>query len=234
MNSTHRVGGYTPSENNILFRHRLVRDFTPHPGVIFLTGSTSDATQSFIFAPMRDAWKAVTDLGIDVLVIDGGGQTTWGNDTAINAITAAVAYARTKGISGPLVVGGYSMGGMDSMNWISRNLSEVKGFMGFAPASDLTYHEANTHKTAIDAAYGGNYAVNGAGHDPIRDLTGALSTKPWKAWYATDDTVVPRSTVEALASAVGGSLVPLTGDHVNFWNNVVPADVANYVGGLLL
>lgn len=200
--------------------------------MVFLTGHGSTATQA-LNGQINKICTAIANRDIIVAAVDGGGTATFGNDTAIARISDAVTWMRGLGVVGKILASGYSMGGSDAMNWGARNLNDYAGFLGFSPAVDLDYGFANNFTAELNAAYGGNFAANHAGHDPLDDLVEELSTEPWHAYYATDDTVLPPASTEAIATAVGGTLIGLTGGHVNFFLGVNPEECADRAARIL-
>jgi pimeloyl-ACP methyl ester carboxylesterase len=234
--SYYRVDQYAAGDKSVLFRSTRGNPNVPSRGMVFLTGSGSAADQSY-WTTWLDIWAAICAKGITVYAIDGGGSATWGNATAVTRIGQAVAYMKANfGVTGDVLAAGYSMGGIDAQNWAARNLADCAGFLGFAPVTDLDWAQSQAGMAAaINTAYGGNYAANSAGYDPIDDLVDELSTIPWHAFIATDDTNLRPSDMTAMAAAVDGTWTGATGGHVGFigaLNQYQVADVAANMLGL--
>lgn len=151
--------------------------------------------------------RSVPEAGYALLGIDAGGPATFGNDTEINAVMDAINWAiNIYGCKGGKV--GFlcwSMGGLSAFEAMKRHPELVTGAYLFAPATDLRYlHEvgyvppyaipagaaAGNYTAEIDTAYGGNYAANAVGHDPMVDAgAGAYAglAPKVKIAHATDD-----------------------------------------------
>jgi pimeloyl-ACP methyl ester carboxylesterase len=157
------LGIYAVSEGQYLVVNKdTPRDGTRR-GVLCLHGHGADATvftpgaQSNTFAVGNHA-RTLAEAGFIVLSIDAGGPAPWSNDPSMTAITAAHTWLTGAGGAKAGIVGlvGWSMGGLNALNWVKRNPTLVSGVELFAPASDLDYfHGLANFQTEIDIAYSG-------------------------------------------------------------------------------
>jgi alpha/beta hydrolase fold len=179
---------------------------------VFCRGAASNALQVFSEA----AWECARRGSPLVAREQGAGINTWGNDFVMTRITQQVAYAQGAmgGKSDKVIMFGFSMGGLNAINWASRNPSKVAALVLVCPVLNLVaFHDTNRggYQANIESAYtnlaGYNAAV--AGRDPMQiAAAGGLAGIPIKIWYSTDDTLSLPTEVDPFitaVSAIGGA-----------------------------
>lgn len=198
---------YRAGERYLLIRE-LEEELHPRtfPPCIYSTGYTGRPEYIGRLDIMDFSTSELLPKTHSVLSIDSGGTATFGNDTAIAAIDAAIAWSEAQGRTGPFLLAGTSMGCMDLLAWARTHQNKVKGFLGFCPGINLTWGWQNNvvnTKSAVDAAYGGLYvpATHGPTHDPT--MYAAELDFPMLLLAASDDTTTLISHEQAFAAAVG-------------------------------
>lgn len=153
-------------------------------------------------------FAALAEAGYICLVVDQ--PELWSNDARMTELSAAVAYGQgTLGAkAGKIGVFGHSLGGGDSLNFIKRNLSIIAGAYLFCPATDYDYLYGQGYGAEMDAAYGGSFATNKAGHVPLTDAAALRGGGvPIKILQGDADTTVLPSQTAAYVAAVNDPLV---------------------------
>lgn len=135
--------------------------------------------------------------------IHAGGIDTFGNDTAVNSIDAALAAMRANWKhTKKVVLMGLSMGFCDLMAWAQRHPDQVAGAVGCVGLTDLTEQwTANRDlgggvmgTATINAAYGGAYSP--VTHGPTRSPMEFTASLPFPVtyFYGTADALIPTAT----------------------------------------
>lgn len=202
--SFHNVGLTVAGENTCLMKP-VGRPATECKAIITLHGHGGTFSQMMPFWAGGDHTRVLVEAGYQVFCIDAGGQFTWDNDTAMAAITAAYNYLLANGMLGTKVgVIGWSMGGGNALQWIKLNSAKVSGALLWAPMTDLDYfcYPGGVATAEGDAAYGGNYAVNSAGHKIANELTTWKDKCPIKIYHGQSDSTVPYAKSQAFVAAV--------------------------------
>jgi pimeloyl-ACP methyl ester carboxylesterase len=201
-------GVYAAGERFYLLSSRLTpRDGTAK-GVLFAHGSGG----TFHTALGIPAIPEVARSGFVVLSGDLGGGVTYANNATMTRMDEAVAYLRSgnRASTGKLSLIGSSMGAANVLGWARTHISEVERIALLIPVVDVEDVRANNRgaeQAGIEAAWGGNAAWQAARptRNPI-EYAAALAGIPIKCWYATDDSIVMPSRVQAFADASGAKL----------------------------
>lgn len=174
---------------------------------------------------------AVADAGYPVLSPNLAGNA-FGNDTALSRMDDAKNYLQTAmgAKAGKVILMGGSMGGGTCMAWARAHLASVACMVLYIPLSDMQDIKDNNRAglaATLDGAYPGGWsnAVHGAAHNPLV-FASQLAGIPIQLWYATDDTIVIPSTVQALIAAIGGSNLEVhtvVGGHADTSAGNIPA-----------
>lgn len=200
---------------------RLWEHLTPGilPAAIYSTGYTGRSDFMNRSTVMDRAISQLLPKTHSVLSIDAGGNATFGNDVAIEAIGQAVAWSEAQGRTGPFLFVGTSMGFMDLCAYLRTNQNNVAGLIGFTPGANLSGAVAENRQglaAAAHAAYGGLYdpAVHGPTHNPI-DFADELDF-PIMTLCSSNDTLTTLADCAAFNAAapnsIGIDLGPV-GDH---------------------
>lgn len=201
--------------------------------------------------------RSLPQAGYAVLAIDAGGPATFGNDTEVNAVLDAINWAiNVYGCKGGKV--GFlcwSMGGLSAFEIMKRHPELVTGAYLFAPATDVKYlHDASysapysipagaqsgNYTAEIDTAYGGNFAANVVGHDPMVDAAAgqyANLAPSVTIAHATDDKTTIHDATVLFLSRVNNPKWKLrtpeiTGDHTGLFASVPDTDPVDFFNKL--
>lgn len=207
---------------------------------------------------LNKSLRSLAQSGYAVLGIDAGGPATFGNDTEINAVMDAINWAiSVYGCKGGKV--GFlcwSMGGLSTFEIMKRHPELVTGAYLFAPATDLKYlHDASysppysipagaapgNYTAEIDTAYGGNYATNSVGHDPMIDAASgqyANLAPSVTIAHATDDTTTIHDGTVLFLSRVNNPRWKLrtpeiTGGHTGLFSSIPDTDPVDFFNTLV-
>jgi hypothetical protein len=140
----------------------------------------------------------------------------WGNNQSITDNRALVDYVKNNfNVQNKIYMYGYSMGGIQNLNFALRYPTEIAAIAGSAPVTTLDYMYPNAN---IDTAYScnsGTFAAATYENNPFKHFA-VLKDIPFKAWAGTNDGTVPyKSSTEYAANitALGGvaSVVTITG-----------------------
>jgi pimeloyl-ACP methyl ester carboxylesterase len=235
------ISGYTATAvtgTNETYITIVPSDYVPFtkPAVVALHGASGTEEQFLGSWPasLRDIVTAIVAAGYPMICPYAAGNS-WGNLTAMDRITEAVAVARTGlgATTAPVVLFGGSMGGANALNWAKRNLADTACVVGAVPVSDISdIHTNNRSGLAgqINTAHSTwTEETRGADHNPATFAATALAGLPYQAWGATSDTTCLPATVEAVATAISGTYTEVAGDHTSSMANVVPATVVSFI-----
>lgn len=230
MSARYEVGKYQANEAQILFRGRLDRQATARP-IIFLHGRSYTAEAPHVIPSLHKLLDFLSDHGYGALSIDAGGQNTWGsNQSGFDSQTAlSNAIAWVRGVNGFASAGAkvllltHSMGFFVAHKYAIDHPTDVAGIVGGNPGTNLArWHNDAAYTAGIDSAFGGNYAANAVGFDPI--LVASSMTRPVRCYTTLDDDTVPTSEVDAYIAACGASnkesIHLASGGHTQFWDGV--------------
>jgi hypothetical protein len=167
-----------------------------------------------------------------------GGGNGWGNATSENYITQARNYLinTAKAKNGKVLLIGQSMGHIACVRYTRNFKANVAGIVSSMGVADLSNIYANaTYTASINTAHGGTWsqASLGATTNPLTIAqAGSLSGVPWQGWYGVSDTTVPKSTSDALVTAIGASASVnyVTGAHD--WNAVANWNIDSIIAFL--
>lgn len=216
---THRVGVGTyraseihyvtyPSDVALASCRLVVFHHGSGQSTLQVSGSTGGANHLLIVRSLLEAGYALASF-------DFGGASTWGNSDDVTSWGQAMTFLSGLGIdTGQVAVWGESMGHLSTFNFAHDNSTDVVAGWGTLPVSDaVAYHTANPAN--MDAAWGGDWTANGGPATDPMALAATFPNIPWRLYYATDDTLVPPSTVTTLAPLLpdGQAISMGTGGH---------------------
>jgi pimeloyl-ACP methyl ester carboxylesterase len=214
--SSYRVGAFFDSTtSSVLYRERKAR-----PGrslVVGFHGYNGDALQWGPGTVQFPVVRKLVDEGYDVFMFDC--LNSWGNDSAVARFDAAMAWLRANFTAAPRVaLLGYSMGFANAVA-VAAARSYVNAVVGVAPVVDLQYMHDHGYAASVDAAFGGNFALNGAAFGPNK-VKNKL-TVPVRLLHGTSDTVITPSAVKAFATSDLSVVAnEVAGDHNTLWSSV--------------
>lgn len=229
MWTTYSAGQYVPSENSMVCHS--IGPKVGH-GVLFLHGYEPNGASNWQTVDGDIAIiKALTDAGLTVVSADAGGQSTWGNITAMTAIDALYAYIT--GIAGgtKISIVGQSMGGQNALVWASRNKSKVSAVVGIIPVINLAAMSAVDQPYAyqIAAAYGGSYTPQTPSTDPAI-LASSMDDVRVQLWAGDTDTVCIPEYALTFQDLSGCELNMVSGGHAEATiMNVDPQQVVDFL-----
>jgi hypothetical protein len=176
----------------------------------------------------RAEWRMLVNAAVDAGYVVGFSRqhnNSWGNNDSLADNEAIYNYAVAHYAVDParVAIVGDSMGGAAAMlSFTGQTSIPLKGAALYYPVQDLAFqHDFKLAMgVSIDAAYGGSFALNGAGHNPVR-----LSNSTWSGkrfiWFAsTQDTLVPYAqNTEAMRTLIAGVATENTFVEVNANHN---------------
>lgn len=225
---------YTPNEGALLVTPLHSPSLAEKRAVICVHGRGASAVQWVPGTFVGDHAQYLADQGFAVLSVDAGGPYTWNNDTAMTAITAAYNWLVAQGTLTKVGLMGWSMGGGNSLQWMKQNPTKVAAAALWAPMSSLPYYYGSGD-AEIEAAYGGNYAVNSVGHRISDEYATWRDKAPIRIWHGTSDASVPLSLSQAFVNGVGQSQVDVVAvsgaDHTTVLLQVPMRDVYTFLLG---
>ncbi len=178
-------------------------------------------------AAWRDETKAADDFrpicawGHPVFVPNVGGASTWGNQTAVDAITSIVSWAASAygTRTDKVAVAAESMGALAALNWAVQNPAKVAAVWLRVPCLGLqwTHDNVPTFSGLIDAAYGGSVSEGEYDtYDPIRNTeTVRRFRHRARIWATADDEFFPLAVTAGFASQLGIDLEVIGGTHAD-------------------
>lgn len=211
-----RLGiGYSASLPNDAFYLASRKGAKKDKAIIALHGAGNVAASTWLpyhnqnFAGcLTNLFGTHTDYGF--LAIDDAGAQTWGDDAAMGRIDDALTFLTSQGYNASKVgLVGWSMGGINALNWIKRNPSKVACACLFAPLVDLDYAHTTIDPVNVDAAYGGNYAANAPGHKVADERATFRNICPIQIYHAINDAVLPIQQSRDFVAGVADSRIQL-------------------------
>lgn len=195
-------------------------------GILFAHSvEAGDGSVDWMSNPVRQPiYQTLTSAGYTIFQAALGGSSTWGNDVAMSRMDQAYDYLRSVvGYGSKIVVFGLSMGGLNSLNWASRNPSKISGVVTIISVINLTdIHDNSGYGPIIDAAYGGVYteALYGKTNNPLTMAAdGKFRSIKIQNWYATDDELCKASDAISFVNLVrSASVNAFDGDHSSIPN----------------
>lgn len=235
------ISGYTATAvtgTNETYITIVPSDYVPFtkPAVVALHGASGTEEQMLGSWPasIRNIVTAIVAAGYPMICPYAAGNS-WGNLTAMDRITEAVAIARNGlgATTAPVALLGLSMGGCNALNWAKRNLADTACVVGVVPASDISDIHTNNRAgltSQINTAHSTwTEGTRGTDHNPATFASSGLAGLAYQAWGATSDSICLPATVEAVADAIGGTYTEVAGDHTTAIANVVPAAVVSFI-----
>lgn len=165
---------------------------------IYSTGYTGWPTTIFNNALRSAPFDRLLEQSPSMLSVHAGGRETFGNDTAIASVEAAVAAYEAIGYKPPYMLFGHSMGYADLMAWARTRPNDIAGAICVYGLVDLDWVYDNNvlldgvgAQSLINTAYGGSYVT--ATHGPTHNPRTFLPDMPFptQAFYAPDDALLP-------------------------------------------
>lgn len=227
MWTSYNNGIYSPSETSVIARCAGYRN-SPR-GVIFLHGYEASPASNWMTIPGTFAiLKALADAGCVVLSAEAGGQSTWGNSSAISAIDGAAEFLESIA-TGPIILVGQSMGAQNAIVWASRNRHRVECVIGAIPAINIAAmaQPGQPYKSAIDAAHGGLYSPQDPSVDPAV-LGSSMVGVRTQLWAGSDDAVCLVDYALEYAGNSGCTINVIQGGHAE--STIALIDPAQVVG----
>jgi hypothetical protein len=178
----------------------------------YLSHATSphDATSTQLL--FYETLKALLDDGWLVLTSDGGALTNhWGNDDSWVATQAAISWVKSLATISKIVCLGQSMGGLPALR-ATAQYPGITRFYGIYPVTNLGYmHSSSSFTAEINTAFGGNFAGNSPGCDPMLFTLSQYAGKSFKMTASASDTVVSKTNnSDAFATLVTGTAADVT------------------------
>lgn len=218
MITSRAIGRYKASEVGVAVVPKDWKGDGSHYGVLIPHGAGVSGDWA-IDNTYRTALKGFCDAGYPCFAADFGGQTTWGSDAAITAMTSGFNWltaAPPNGIgakAGKCLLYGGSMGALVALNWARQNVAKVLACAISIPVLDpvdIYTNDKGSYQSSIGTAYGVTFPTalpNQATHCPVSfpaDVTGF----PIKGWAATDDPIAStNAALQTWVAAVGATAV---------------------------
>lgn len=198
------------------------------PMVLLALGGGDDSSVIAASAQIDTLARAVTDAGYGMATSLYGGSGLFGNPTARAQVGVVADHLQTDDDgfghtligAGKLVLVGFSMGAVTTLNWagnLATPTSRVKGFVGVNPLLDL-----NVTVPAIQSAVAAAYpsSVTNATDDPkTMAQAGKFSGIACRVAWSSDDTTLAHSTMAPFVAAVGATEIAL-GAAGHQWTNL--------------
>lgn len=238
--SSYNVGLVTASEVGISLRPK----FTPSPtknGVMYCHAAGSDGSDIINpYAGQSILMQKIAALGYNCFSGQHGGPQTWGNQTALNAMTQSYNHIQTLSgtTPGKIALVGNSMGGLAALNWAKANIAKVSCIVGVIPVinvTDIKVNDRQGYGSIINAAYGGSWleATYGASYNPATiAASGVYDDTPMLFFYGTTDTLCVPEAIQAFKTTVGDNvtLVPIVGGHeISTYNAVNHQTIVDFI-----
>lgn len=223
------------SDNVVVYLPRLWKPNGQVPAII-LCGGTDDAWQlGFSQNHVLPIARAVTDAGFALGWSDFG-VNQYGNQNAQNRIGALRTYLQSSAVgarAGKVALGGFSMGGLNALNYAGNYPTNVMSFTGWCPLVDM--QAAVDHVDIlpyVQAAYPGGWTegVNGATTNPqTMTAAGNYAGIPIELRYSHTDGLIPLSMMQAFANATVGTTVQITdtGAQGHSWETITNTSSLN-------
>lgn len=209
------TGLYLPGESTLTLTERRVKLDGTRPAVICCHGHGGNSSMFTASGgwPLGLHAQALAELGYIVMSIDAGGTVPWGNQVAMDAITAAYNWLMAGRARGPRIgLMGWSMGGLTVINWSKFNPNLVSQAVAWSPAVDLIYHAQGAWAAEFYAAYGGQPAwlANSAPYDPVRSAPDYTNLQvPIDIWHSQDDPTAPYASALAFVTVAANPRIKM-------------------------
>jgi hypothetical protein len=213
--TSYGIGEYAASEAHVL----SVRCDTPLNstvrGLMWSHPGTHNARVDAV-TTHRYIADSFAEVGYVVLATDMGGPSPWGNNAARDRAIDTASYLRIRGASSEsLVAAGASLGTPAALYWALNHPFDVAAVALIVPTVDINDIYVNNRAglaARIAAAWGSASAWEAA--EPTRNPINYAAdlTFPIGIWYAPDDPVCVRASIEAFAAAHGRTTLFSMGD----------------------
>lgn len=164
-----------------------------------------------------------------IVAASNGAGSGWNNNAAQLAYTQLAAHLVSTYAVNTIAFLAQSMGGESALFHLSQGLTglTIEGFYGIYPSCDLDDAHGNVSlSSSVNTAYGGNYAANSPGHNPLGLAAATFDGKVMTFLASPDDSIVPKvANTDAFVTKVTGhaasaTVVTTSGEH---------GDVSNFV-----
>lgn len=211
-----RLGGYSPSEINVLFAPR--HTITSRRAFVYAHGASGSGMQAMdgqAQAGVTRVCAALARAGFVGLSGDFGGATTFANDTFLTAMEGGINTLLASGqcASDKVILVGASMGMMLASRYAMEHPTKVAGMIGLIPGidiEDIRTRDALASRAMINTGWGlpvGSY-IGGADQTPVPTRgkpldsanLSAVAAIPTHLFYSTADTVATSAAVDTYAA----------------------------------
>lgn len=205
---------FTLDGEKVLLIHgrREVFDGTS-PGVLYCHGAAGTALEPQLYADFD--WRpvhALAEAGFIILAGTWGGPI-WGADGVVDLMAGGDDWLQNNGARvGPIGLWGCSMGFTNVATYADAEPLRPGAILGVVPVCDTTnvYDDNPSLQASMDAAYGGDFANNGADRSPHVVLPAIPEVGDMTLIrYSSDDVVCKPADALALATAIGAEVVDL-------------------------
>lgn len=208
---------------------------TSTPLVLLALGSGDNAQAIVTSSPIDTFAKAITRAGYGVVLSQYGDSQSYGNPTVRTQVGKIADFVQTGANTfgtpyvgaGKLVLVGFSMGGMTTLNWagnISSPTNRVKAMVGISALVDANYA---SQASQISAAYPSG--INNSTDDPTTmAAAGKYAGINITMCYSSNDGVVPASSMASFVAATGATQVNI-GAVGHTWANIALPAVTDHV-----
>lgn len=204
--ATHYRTGVVTGESSLVMFGRGEKFDGTSPGILFFHGVASTALEPITFYTLGATYlPQLANRGFIIVSSLWGSSANWGNAASVTAAAEARTWLLANGAkNGPLGVYGVSHGFMTAANWWDANPTHVGAFVGVVPVANASngYDDNPTMQAGMNAAYGGDFATNGAPRSPHLILADRAGT-PGGFYYSSEDTVIRPTDVTSLAATLG-------------------------------
>jgi hypothetical protein len=222
MYATTHTGLTTPGELQIVARPRIVPSAPMYP-VLYTHGAGGRADIDLNYGRSGIRTNGLSDNGVLGVSGDFGGQQTWGNERAMNAMTATYNWLQTQpGVKpGKVAIAGGSMGGLNALIWASQNPDKVSCLSIYKPViniGDIWANNRGGFASIIDSCYGGHYdpsTMDTVKNPYVMANTHIFDNIPILLNYGLSDTLCLPSFTTSFAATVGANTTCIgrTGGH---------------------
>lgn len=189
------VPGSAEKEPIVVLKPLNHKPAKPYKVVLFAHGAGDDRlavmnSKAFVIN------QALLAEGFMVIAGDFGGKYSYGNQYAVDRVSAAVAFLNTQFKVSDVVIEGVSMGGLVGLNAIMRGkIPNLRGWIGISPVCNLEAALASEYLSeGANMAYGTSPQDVRDKFDPAKALRGyKLKGLPMRFLASQQDVVVPEA-----------------------------------------
>ncbi len=229
-NANYRV--YIPTNYSVVAENKAILFFHGHGS------NETDLSQESNYVKIQ---KALVNEGYIVIgVCFKNSTTTWGSKNSTNAYWEALLETLNNFAISNISIFANSMGGIESLNFLSENHIKINSWVGTSPTFNLSNNYNETFSSYIDASYeidsNNNYAKMTNGRDPFLQNNITFGCIPMLILVGTADNIVnpndngialynkvyPVSMSQLITVENGGhafDISPYLDTIINFYNN---------------